>query len=243
MIENQLFTLFTDLTRAQAESPFKPQVEEKPIERVIAEYMGDVSLSFVGVILVLLSLALGLTLASIVLDRNDKRAYQKQPESTQRFDLIKQVSQVSNEPLGLWIYKQNSAIAYSIPNKSNFSHMLSLHPIVSILSKFDIQESRLTRFSIYFLQVSFYALFCVSVFGGKYRNGDDHRIDTVIDEQDIGAIVSIGILGMLFLLPLPYTNRLFKATVKTNERGNAIPSNGNHSVSVNPNYHNEQTQE
>src|SRR4051812_41096431 len=94
---------------------------------------------------------------------------------------------------------------------------------------------------MYFLQVSLYALFCVSVFGGKYRNGDATRIDSVIDEQDIGAILSIGILGMLFLLPLPYANKLFKADIKEKHQERNIINN--HSVSVNPNYHNEQTQE
>ena len=64
-------------------------------------------------------------------------------------------------------------------------------------------ESRLLRSSIYSLQLSLYALICVTAFGKQYRKDATMRNDYGLDEKDAGNIIIVGIVGMILLLPTP----------------------------------------
>lgn len=74
---------------------------------------------------------------------------------------------------------------------------------MNILTQYDAQESRIQRFSIYFIQLSIYALICVLSFGQTYRQNEDVRNEFGLDEKDAGNIIILGFIGMLILLPIP----------------------------------------
>ncbi len=95
MIDNQLFALFTDTSRLLAASIFE-KPEQSTYDKILTEYMADSSLSYLGIILILLGLCLGLTAAALILDKKDKKAYSKYIENSQKLELLKQVATVSN---------------------------------------------------------------------------------------------------------------------------------------------------
>lgn len=106
-----------------------------------------------------------------------------------------------------------------MPNKTLFSHYIArLHPFLSIFTKYDVLESRLLRFSIYFVQLSLYALICVAAFGKSYRKTSTLRNDYGLDEKDAGNIIIVGIIGMILLLPIPYAATLFRSKFAKEEK-------------------------
>lgn len=108
MIDNQLYTVFTDSSRSMGDVIFPPVEEVKPpIDRIIAQYMTNASLSYLGIILMLVVLGIGMVLASVILDKNDRICYSRIPENPHKLELLKTLSSLSNHPLGLWIYKQD----------------------------------------------------------------------------------------------------------------------------------------
>ena len=54
-----------------------------------------------------------------------------------------------------------------------------------------------------FVQLSVYALICVTAFGKQYRESATVRNDYGLDEKDAGNIIVVGLIGMVLLLPLP----------------------------------------
>ena len=89
-------------------------------------------------------------------------------------------------------------------SKTLVSHYITqIHPLVSILTKYDVTESRLLRSSIYSLQLSLYALICVTAFGKQYRKDATMRNEYGLDDKDAGNIIIVGIIGMILLLPVP----------------------------------------
>lgn len=81
--------MFTDTSRIQGESLFTQEQMSSVDSRVIPRYMPDTSLSYLGILLVLLGLGLGLTASSVILDKKDISAYSKKLQSSMKFNLLK----------------------------------------------------------------------------------------------------------------------------------------------------------
>jgi hypothetical protein len=176
-------------------------------------------LSFIGVIIILIGIAVGVPVAAYILDRKDYNHAIAKIENTSKRIFLENIAEVSGDSFALWKFKQDEAFTYSVPNKTLFSHYVArLHPFLSIFTKYDVLESRLLRFSIYFFQLSLYALICVAAFGKSYRKSSTFRNDYGLDEKDAGNIIIVGIIGMVLLLPVPGVMSLFRSKVVKEEK-------------------------
>ena len=150
-------------------------------------------------------LGAGLPVSSFLLDRKDYKYATAKLESATKRNFLEKIATVSLEPLAWWKFKQDQAFLYSnMTSKTLVSHYITqIHPLVSILTKYDVTESRLLRSSIYSLQLSLYAVICVTAFGKQYRKDATMRNEYGLDDKDAGNIIIVGIIGMILLLPVP----------------------------------------
>lgn len=163
------------------------------------------SYSFIGVIIIMLALGVGLPVSSLLLDRKDYKHATAKLESSSKRLFLEKIALVSQEPLAWWKFKQSQVFSYSnMTSKTIVSHYITqIHPLVSIFTKYDVIESRLLRASIYSFQLSLFALICVTAFGKQYRKEASVRNEYGLDEKDAGNIIVVGIIGMVLLLPVP----------------------------------------
>ena len=77
-----------------------------------------------------------------------------------------------------------------------------IHPLVAPFTTSIATQSRLLRFSAYFLQISLFELGLMIYFGPMYRESDSIRDKQFIDQIDITSITNTALIGSVLLLPI-----------------------------------------
>ena len=84
-----------------------------------------------------------------------------------------------------------------------------------------------------------YAVACVFIFLPEYRPKENRTAD-VIDQKDIDMILTIGVMGMIGLLPIPYLHRFLRSSLETvqkikiNVTHRSLPNNHIDTLERNP---------
>ncbi len=123
-------------------------------------------------IFIMLCFALGLPLISYFFDKRDLKLFQEPLKTSQR-QLLEILSTISNKPFNYWAAKNEEVLCLSLRSKQLFSHLFNqMHPIASIFGKYDPETNRMSRFSLYFTQLSIFSIISVASFGPTYREND-----------------------------------------------------------------------
>ncbi|CDW85845.1 UNKNOWN [Stylonychia lemnae] len=206
----------------------------------------DESFSFFALILILVVFSLVLPTILLILDKRDTKAIKQRKLDNNLKQQLVVISKYTSLPYKYWITRADEVLEFSQESKTIFSHFVQeLHPIVNMLAKHDVLNSRITRFISYLLQLSLYALITVLVFGPSYRLGEQGRFEYGIDQKDINYILAIGIIGSILLIPCNLFNRLYRRTIinKSVPSENGTPYQTKNHESNNMNYHPEQSSE
>lgn len=83
------------------------------------------------------------------------------------------------------------------------------HPLFSIFYVFDIEYKRLTRFILFFINLSSWTLIIAIIFGDSYRpnaydpTSDDYRDGDSLDTKDQKMCLLLGVFFGFLMLPYP----------------------------------------
>lgn len=121
--------------------------------------------------------------------------------------------------------RQEQLYSYQIESKSYFSHLFNaMHPLFSIFSFYSAKDSRVARFSTYFLQINVAALGCCLYFITARSQVDDNADKNYIVAKDIKDVAIMAIIASL-IMSIPLRFNCLRAKQIASEKGSSSEIN------------------